>query len=131
MATIAGQVGVAWGLSATGISYTGSATVNSSGEDHTKEADSVEVKDNAGDVVGVYYYNYRDTLSLKCFPATADGSVATDATTPEIGSKVTLVAADGDIAGDWVATGVSKSRKTDGIVEFDLSLTKWANMTLD
>lgn len=130
MATIAGQVGVAWGLSTSGITYTGSGVVLPSGEDHTKEADSVEVKNQAGDVVGVYYYNYRDTLSLKAFPATTDGSVATDATTPEIGSKVTLVAADTDIAGDWVATGVSKSRKTDGIVEFDLSLTKWANMTL-
>ena len=48
-----------------------------------------------------------------------------------IGEKVEVAAAnDTKEAGDWVCTGVSQSRKTDGIVEFKLDLTQWTNLTV-
>ena len=85
------------------------------------------IKNNIGETVGAYYWNYRWKLSLSVFPAGSSANVVL----PAIGSKVTITAAnDTKMAGDWVATAVSQERKADGIVEFKLDLTAWDNLTV-
>ena len=126
MATTQGT-GIVWGTASTGLTYTASATVTPTGEDYAREADKHEIKGSDGNVKTLYFYNYRETLSLKCFPS---GSSADATALPTIGEKVTVAASgDSQIAGDWIADSVSKSRSVDGQVEFDLGLIKHEDVT--
>lgn len=116
--------GIVWGIATSAVS---SGSVIVTGEDYKREADKVEVKNSVGDVVSIYYHNSRTSLSVKCFPS---GASASTVALPAIGSMVTLTAAgDADINGDWIVDSCGKARKSDGIVEFDLSLTRYANVT--
>ena len=127
MATLQGSISVVWACAVTGVAYTGSGSMTSQSESWSEEADEVEIKSAAGETVGVYYYNYRKKLSLNVFPSGSSANVVL----PSIGLKVTLTAAnDSKLAGDWVCTGVSQERKSDGIVEFKLELSQWDNLTV-
>jgi hypothetical protein len=127
MAVLQGAVSIVWGNAVTGVTYTGSGSVTSSSESWSQESDSVEIKDMGGDTVGVYYYNYRNKLSLTVFPSGSSANV----TLPTIGMKVTITSAnDSKQAGDFVCTSISQDRKADGIVEFKMDLTKWDSLTV-
>lgn len=117
-------IGIVWGIGTTVVS-SGSVTVT--GEDFKKEADKVEVKDSSGNVASIYYHNRRRTLGIKCYPS-GEGADAT--ALPDIGDMVVITAPlDADLAGNWLVDSVSKARKSDGIVEFDLGLVSYAGVT--
>lgn len=129
MATTQGTA-IVWGCSTTDITgftaaVTGATTTSS--EDFSSESDKVELKSKSGEIQTVYWFNGRNTLSLKCYPS---GASASATALPTLGEKVTVTASsDSDIAGDYICDGVSKSRKQDGIVEFDLSLISYDGIT--
>ena len=116
--------GIVWGIATSAVS---SGSVIVTGEDYKREADKVEVKNSVGDVVSIYYHNPRTSLSVKCFPS---GEDAADVTLPAIGEMVTLTAAsDAEIAGNWIVDSCGRARKSDGIMEFDLGLMRYAGVT--
>ena len=120
---------IVWGTASTDVVSTAIATgtVSVTGEDFAREADKHEIRDANGSISTIYYYNQRSTLSLKVYPS---GSSADADSLPALGEKVTITASgDSNIAGDWICDSVSKSRKVDGIVEFDLGLTSYTAIT--
>lgn len=121
---------IVWGTSSTnltGFSAAVSGAYSITGEDVAFEADKTEIKDGDGELSTIYYNNGRKTLSLKCYPS---GASADATALPAIGEKVTVTSStDADISGDWLADSVSKSRKQDGIVEFDIGLIDYDGIT--
>ena len=119
-----------WGISTTnmtGFTAAVSGAYTFTGEDFASEADKVELKNGNGEITSVYWYNGRSTLSLKCYPS---GASASATALPTIGEKVTVTCAgDSMIAGDWICDSVSKSKKQDGVVEFDIGLIYYDNIT--
>ena len=127
MATLQGSVSIVWGCAISGISYTGSGSMTSQSESWSEESDEVIIKNVIGETVGIYYYNYRQKVSLNVFPSGSTANVVL----PAIGSKITITASvDSKIAGDWVCTSVSQERKSDGIVEFKMDCGQWTNLTV-
>jgi len=120
---------IIWGVSTTNMTgYTAAVTggYTFTGEDLGKEADKAEVADEDGELTTIYYYNGRKTLGLKCYPS---GTSASSVSQPGVGDKVTVTSGDADINGDWICDTSTKSRKQDGVVEFDLSLTSYDSIT--
>jgi len=129
MATTKGAA-IVWGVSTTNM--TGFSAAVSGGYTFTeegvgKEADEVLIKDRQGETVTAYYYNGRKTLSLKCYPS---GSGASAVSQPAAGETVTVTSGgDADINGNWICQSSTKSRSSEGIVEFDLSLINFDGIT--
>ena len=120
---------IIWGTAVTDVvsNAIATGTVSVTGEDFAREADKHEIRNAAGAISTIYYYNQRSTLSLKVYPS---GDSADAASLPVLGEKVSITAAgDGQLGGDWICDSVSKSRKVDGIVEFDLGLTQYTAIT--
>lgn len=120
---------IVWGVSATNLTgftaaVSGGYTIT--GEDLNKESDKEEIRNGNGEITTAYYYNGRKTLSLKCYPS---GSSASATSLPGTGDTVTVTSGDSDISGSWLCDSASKSRKQDGIVEFDLSLISYDGIT--
>ena len=122
MATTLG-VGIVYGTAVTGLTYTASAEITSTGETFERNADKTELLGSDGTVQSLIIFKRNDTLKLKCYPS---GAAADADALPGIYNLVTVVAAgDANIAGVWRAEKVSKERKVDGHVEFDLSLIRY------
>ena len=119
---------IIWGVSTTAMSgYTAAVgDCTFTGEDFSEEASSVELKDEAGITRSIYWYDYKWKLSLTCYPS---GSSADPENLPQNGEKVTITSTDTNFNGDWICTGVSKSRKVDGVVEFKIELSSWEGIT--
>lgn len=120
---------IVWGVSTTnttGFTAAVSGAYTFTGEDLTKQSDKVEVRDRNGEIVTAYYYNGSRTLSLKCYPS---GASASPSSTPGAGETVSVTSGDADINGDWICEGSTKTRAQDSIVEFDLSLMSYDQIT--
>lgn len=124
MATTFG-VGIVYGTAVTGLTFTASAEITSTGETFERNADKAELLDANGAVQTLVLSKKNNTLKLKCYPS---GDAANANALPGIYELVTVVApSDADIEGVWRAEKVSKERKVDGHVEFDLSLIRYLN----
>lgn len=120
---------IIWGVSTTNaLGYTGavSSGLTFTGEDLTKQSEKVEVKDRNGEVVTAYFFNGNRTLSLKCYPS---GVSASATSLPGAGDTISLTSGDADISGDWICETAGKARAQDGIVEFDISLISYDQIT--
>lgn len=130
MATLSGT-SIVWGVSSTdmsGFTAAVAAGYTFTGEDLGFEADKVELKNRSGEITSVYTYNGRTTLSLKCYPS---GTGASPTSLPKPGETVTVTStSDSQIAGNWLCESSSKARTNEGIVEFDISLTRYDGITL-
>ena len=132
MAQISKGEAIVWGVSTTnmtGFSAAVSGGYTFTGEDLSFEATKDEFRDESGDVKTVVFRDGRKTLSLKCYPSATSGSTASATTTPLAGEEVTLVSGDSDYNGEWICESCTKSRKQDGIVEFDISLIKYDELS--
>lgn len=122
MATTLG-VGIVYGTAVEGLQYTAAAEITSTGETFERGADKSELLDGNGAVQTIVVSKRNNSLKLKCYPS---GAAANANALPGLYELVTVVAPnDSDIEGVWLAEKVSKDRKTDGHVEFDLSLIRY------
>ncbi len=122
MATTLG-VGIVYGTAVTGLTYTASAEITSTGETFERNADKAELLDATGAVQTIIVSKRNNSLKLKCYPS---GAAANANALPGLYELVTVIAAnDSDLDGAWLAEKVSKERKVDGHVEFDLSLIRY------
>lgn len=128
MATTIGTA-IIWGVSAsnlTGFTAAVSGGYTVTGEDLSKSAEKEEIRDGNGEIKSVYIYSGKKELSLKCFPS---GSSASATSLPGVGDIVTVTSGDADVSGNWICDSASKARKSDGIVEFDISLINYDGIT--
>jgi hypothetical protein len=124
MATTKG-IGIVYGTAVDDLTYTASAEIVSTSETYERNVEKKELTDRNGSVQTLILTNFTDTLKLKCYPS---GETASATAIPGIYEKVTVIApSDANINGDWLAEKVSKERKVDGHVEFDLSLIRYYN----
>lgn len=133
MAVVQKGMGVAWGVTTSGYTYTGSATalaVKTTEQSLTKDAELVEVKDGNGETAGLVFFNPTSEVTLRVYPfhASSLSSAATaGATLPAVGDKFVITdASDASMAGDYVVMRVGKTRSQGAQVEFDLTVKKWA-----
>lgn len=121
MATTKG-IGVVYGTSVTGLSFTGSADITSTSESYERSAEKEELPDNTGSIKTLVIKKNSETLKLKVYPS---GAAADANALPDLYSQVTIVGGDTQTTGVWLAEKVSRERKIDGIVEFDLGLIRY------
>ena len=86
----------------------------------------MELKDETSKVTSKYWYDYKQKISLTCYPS---GSSASAANMPTLGEKVTVTSTDASFSGDWICESISKARKVDGVVEFSVGLTSYEGIT--
>lgn len=121
MATTKG-VGIVYGTAVSGLSFTGSAEITSTSESYERSAEKEELPDNTGSIQTLIIKKNSETLKLKVYPS---GAAADAGALPELYSQVTIVGGDAQSTGVWLAEKVSRERKIDGIVEFDLGLIRY------
>jgi|LakMenEpi03Aug12_release.lakeMendotaPanAssembly.Ray.scaffolds.fasta_scaffold12696_10 hypothetical protein len=133
MAVTQKGMGVAWGITTSGYTYTGAATtlnVKSLEQSLTRDAEMVEVKDANGEAAGLVFFNPTSELTLRVYPfnaTTLSGAATAAAALPAVGDKFVITdASDASIAGDYVVMRVGKTRSSGAQVEFDLTVKKWA-----
>jgi hypothetical protein len=135
-------IGVAWALPAADYTYGAAAAVGAgtalkvktTGMSYRKLADSVETKDNQGEVNGKVYFNQREELTLRVYPSDttlALGKAAGASIGPAIGDKFYVddpanPDLETDMKGAWLVEGLSKERVQDGIVTFEVQLMRYA-----
>ena len=132
MSVIQKGIAVAWGISSSGYTYTGSATalnVRATGQTLRKSADSEECRDLNGEVVGKVFFNQVSELQLRVYPSAATLALAKTANVlPAIGDKFVVTDADdSEIAGTtYIVEDSSKTRTNNAKVEFDITVRKYA-----
>ena len=123
MATTQG-VAIAWGDVIDTASAVGS--IKSTGTTFKYEADTHDVKDSVGNIIGRYYYNYRKSLSLSCWQYNSSGMTTTPQ--PGTGCTVTVMANVGDTEiadADYIVESCTKERAPDAMGKFSLDLVAY------
>lgn len=133
MAVTVKGMGVAWGITTSGYTYTGSATtlaVKTTEQSLTKDAEMVEIKDANGEAAGLVFFNPTSEVTLRVYPfhASSLSSAATAAAAlPAVGDKFVITdASDASLAGNYVVMRVGKTRSAGAQVEFDITVKAWA-----
>lgn len=134
MPVIQKGMGVAWGVTTSGYTYTGSATtlnVKTTEQNLTRDAELVEIKDGNGETTGLVFFNPTTEITLRVYPfnaTTLSGAATAGAVLPAVGDKFAITdASDASIAGsDYVVIRVGKTRSQGAQVEFDITVKKYA-----
>jgi hypothetical protein len=127
-------IGVVWGIS-TGNITAGSGVLRQTGQTYTEEAEMIEHRNTAGEVIGLTHFNQTKTIELDVYPASPDSGTLANANSalvnmPAIGETVTLTdATDTDVAGAYTCTAASKTKSVTDKVAFRLTLKKYAGFT--
>lgn len=123
---------VAWGISTTGYTYTGSATalsVHATEQSLTKDAKMTESADPVtGATVGLVFFDFTKEIQLRVYPkgSSLANAVAAAIALPEVADKFVIVdSTDTVAAGNYVVTKVGRARKVGDKVEFDITLKQW------
>lgn len=130
MATYQG-IGVVWGISTTNPSA-GAGVLRQTSQTYTEDAEMIEHRDTAGEVVGLTHFNQTKTVELDVYPAAATLANANAALVnmPSPGDTVTLTdSTDTDVAGAYTVISAAKNKSTSDKVSFRLSLKRYAGFT--
>lgn len=130
MATYQG-IGVVWGISTTNPSA-GAGVLRQTSQTYTEDAEMIEHRDTAGEVVGLTHFNQTKTVELDVYPAAATLANANAALVnmPSPGDTVTLTdSTDTDVAGAYTCVSAAKNKSTSEKVSFRLSLKRYAGFT--
>lgn len=130
MATYQG-IGVVWGISTTNPSA-GAGVLRQTSQTYTEDAEMIEHRDTAGEVVGLTHFNQTKTVELDVYPAAATLANANAALVnmPSPGDTVTLTdSTDTDVAGAYTVVSAAKNKSTSDKVSFRLSLKRYAGFT--
>ena len=132
MAVVQKGIGVAWGITSTGYTYTAGATtlaVKGSEQGVKKDASLEEHLDpSTGSAIGLTFFNPTKEVSLRCYPygSSLANAITAAAALPAVGDKFTVTdSGDTVVAGDYVVMSVSRTRKVGGKVEFDITIKQW------
>ena len=124
-------IGVAWGITDSGYTNSGSAmSVYATEQNVNKDAEFDESKDpTTGSTIGITIFNPTKEVTLRVYPYSTTLALAKTAaaTLPAIGDKFSIANSDStDVAkGDYLVMKVSRMRKVGGKAEFDVTLKQW------
>jgi hypothetical protein len=124
-------IGVVWGISTTNPSA-GAGVLRQTSQTYTEDAEMIEHRDTAGEVIGLSHFNQTKTVELDVYPAGATLANANAALVnmPSPGDTVTLTdATDTDVAGAYTVMSAAKNKSTSDKVSFRLSLKRYAGFT--
>lgn len=124
-------IGVVWGISTTNPSA-GAGVLRQTSQTYTEDAEMIEHRDTAGEVVGLTHFNQTKTVELDVYPAAATLANANAALVnmPSPGDTVTLTdSTDTDVAGAYTVISAAKNKSTSDKVSFRLSLKRYAGFT--
>lgn len=124
-------IGVVWGISTTNPSA-GAGVLRQTSQTYTEDAEMIEHRDTAGEVVGLTHFNQTKTVELDVYPAAATLANANAALVnmPSPGDTVTLTdSTDTDVAGAYTVVSAAKNKSTSDKVSFRLSLKRYAGFT--
>jgi hypothetical protein len=124
-------IGVVWGISTTNPSA-GAGVLRQTSQTYTEDAEMIEHRDTAGEVVGLTHFNQTKTVELDVYPAAATLANANAALVnmPSPGDTVTLTdSTDTDVAGAYTVMSAAKNKSTSDKVSFRLSLKRYAGFT--
>lgn len=130
MSVIQKGIGVAWGVSSSGFTYTASATVLKvvpTGQSFRKTSKNFECSNKDGETNGKVFFDQRQTLTLRCYPSDTTLALANTANVlPAPGDKFVVTDAnDPDIAGTYVVEECGKERVNNGITTFDITIIEY------
>lgn len=117
-------IGVVWGIS-TGNITAGSGVLRPTSQTYTEDAEMIEHRNTAGEVIGLTFFNQTQTVELDVYPASSTLANANSALVnmPSPGDTVTLTdATDTDVAGVYTVMSASKNKSTSDKVSFRLTL---------
>lgn len=126
---------VAWGITSTGYTYTGSATVlavHATEQSLTKDAKMTESGDPiTGATVGLVFYDFTQEVQLRVYPkgSSLANAVSSAIAIPDVGDKFAVTdSSDTAVAATtYVVMKAARTRKVGDKVEFDLTIKKWEN----
>ena len=124
-------IGVVWGISTTNPSA-GAGVLRQTSQTYTEDAEMIEHRDTAGEVVGLTHFNQTKTVELDVYPAAATLANANAALVnmPSPGDTVTLTdSTDTDVAGAYTVVSAAKNKSASDKVSFRLSLKRYAGFT--
>lgn len=124
---------VAWGITSTGYTYTGAATVlavHATEQSLTKDAKMTESADPVtGATLGIVFYDFTNEVQLRVYPKGSGLTAATNAAMalPAIGDKFCIIDTDtavgaGGTGTPYVVMKVGRTRKVSDKVEFDITI---------
>lgn len=124
---------VAWGITSSGYTYTGTATVlavHATEQSLTKDAKMTESADPVtGSTLGIVFYDFTNEVQLRVYPKGSGLTAATNAAMalPAIGDKFCIIDADTAVGASgtgtpYVVMKVGRTRKVSDKVEFDITI---------
>jgi len=129
---------VAWGITSTGYTYTGAATVlavHATEQSLTKDAKMTESADPVtGATLGIVFYDFTNEVQLRVYPKGSGLTAATNAAMalPAIGDKFCIIDTDTAVGASgtgtpgtgtpYVVMKVGRTRKVSDKVEFDITI---------
>jgi hypothetical protein len=124
---------VAWGITSTGYTYTGAATVlavHATEQSLTKDAKMTESADPVtGSTLGIVFYDFTNEVQLRVYPKGSGLTAATNAAMalPAIGDKFCIIDTDTAVGASgtgtpYVVMKVGRTRKVSDKVEFDITI---------
>jgi len=124
---------VAWGITSTSYTYTGTATVlavHATEQSLTKDAKMTESADPVtGATLGIVFYDFTNEVQLRVYPKGSGLTAATNAAMalPAIGDKFCIIDTDtavgaGGTGTPYVVMKVGRTRKVSDKVEFDITI---------
>lgn len=136
MAAIQKGVGVVWGISTTGYTYTGSGTLRTQTQGINHEADSDETRDENGEVINETTYNLREQVTLAVVPSGATMAAAATANIlPKPGDEIKIIdPGDPDVGSatpgkSYSVLSASKAKSNVARVTIDITARRWAGIT--
>lgn len=139
MAEIQRGAAVVWGITTTGITFSGTTHTGSQWISQTQEAgleaDSDETRDQLGEVINRTTYNQQKTLSITVIPSsTTLSAAASQSVLPTPGSEVKVIDTDTNVGAGSPGTSyecqtASYSKTNTGKATISMTLKRWAGIS--
>ncbi len=128
-------VGVVWGISSTGITYTGSGTLRIQSQALSKSADEDETRNEAGEVVNHTTYNLREEISLTVVPSGATMAAAKASNiVPDPGEELKIIDTDLEIGASspgksYMVISASMNKTNNGKATIEITARRYAGIS--
>ena len=139
MAEIQRGAAVVWGITTTGIAYSGTTHTGSQwisqSQESGREADHDETRDQLGEVVNRTTYNRQVTLSITVIPSsTTLSAAASQSVLPLPGTEVSVIDTDSNIGASDPGTSYEcqtsgYSKTNTGKATITMTLKRWAGIS--
>lgn len=129
-------VGVVWGISTSGVTYSGSGTLRHQSQQFSRSADSDETRDELGEVINVTTYNQQQELQLTVVPSGSTMAAAKSSNiVPVPGEKILIIdSVDTEVGAaspgkEYMVVSASKSKSNTGKTTIEITAKRWTGIS--